>query len=297
MNETNNNVESMVNIRYGVAQSRRLLIKALKAMSVFKEAITVVGAHAVHVWIQEAWGKIEMEATRDSDVSVNPIFVASDPKIADLLKSIGVEPALTNRPGIYGLVAEGGIPLQARTTFDLIVPEVYAGGGRRAARIPGQKNSASRAVGLELTLWDRSLLTLESVDKPFETIEAYIAGPASLLVSKAHKVHERLKQVATNPTRLRPKDSGDAALLMMISDPGGVAATMRKGIDEHPEIADVVNSAVQWLIEMYSDSLDTPVTRQQAADSLAARFDEDEVFPAIDRWLEDFEKCFKATTG
>ncbi|MDR1184507.1 MAG: hypothetical protein LBK67_06890 [Coriobacteriales bacterium] len=288
MNDRHNNAEVMMNIRYGAAHSRRLLIETARALSVFQNAITVIGAHAIHAWVQNAWGPIEMEATRDSDVSINPIFVTKDPKITNVLKGIGVEPAHQDRPGIYGLASESGLPWMSRTTIDLLVPEVYAGGGRRAARIPGQKNSASRAKGLELTIWDRHLLTLETVDDPKDAIEIYVAGPASLLIAKAHKVHERLERVASHPERLRPKDSGDIALLMMVSDPETVSSVMHLEVKKHAETAKVVRDATLWLAEMYGNSSDAPVTRQHAADSLAARFDEAQVFEAIDNWLERF---------
>lgn len=288
MNSDISRAESMSSVRYGAASSRRLLIDAIKALSVFGDAITVVGAHAVHVWVQNAWGRIDMEATRDSDITINPSFVAEDPKIIEMLKAIGVEPALSNRPGIYGLIDETGFPLQARTTFDILVPEVYAGTGRRAARIPGQNNAATRAIGLELVLWDRHMFNLETFDEPNESVVAYIAGPASLLVAKIHKVHERWEQRATSPERLRPKDSGDIALLMMVSDANEVADIMRRNALEHPEISQVVRSAAQWLSLLYGNLPSAPITRQHAAISLAARFNEVDVLKSIDTWLESF---------
>jgi hypothetical protein len=213
-------------VAYGVQQSRRLLIDTIKALADFADGITVVGAHAVHVWVQDTLGPIPMQATRDADVAVNPVFVASDPKLLDLMVGIGVEPALPDRPGVYGYATEAELPLAERTTIDLIVPEAYAGPGRRAARIAGQQHAASRAVGLELAVWDRHRRTLAAIGDPDHTVDAWIAGPAALLTAKAHKVHERLAQLATRPDRLRPKDSGDIALLMMASDPKNVAKTM-----------------------------------------------------------------------
>jgi hypothetical protein len=229
-----------------------------------------------------------MEATRDADVVINPSFVADNPNIIEILKSIGLESAIKDRPGIYGLETEFNLPLEARTTFDILVPEMYAGKGRRAARIPGQKNAAGRAMGLELSLWDRHLLKLETVDEPKKEVEAYVAGPAALLVAKAHKVHERLEQVSSRPERLRPKDSGDIALLTMVSDPSEVAQTIKNEVRSHPEITTVVQLAFKWLIEMYGDSPTAPITRKQAADSLATRFNEKEVFEAMDAWLNRF---------
>jgi len=281
-------IDGMADIRYGAIRSRRLLIDAVYALSMFKDAITVVGAHAVHEWVKETWGPVDMEATRDADITINPSFIADNPSILETLKNIGLEPALQDRPGIYGLEGESNLPLEARTTFDILVPESYAGGGNRAARIPGQKNTAGRAVGLELSLWDKHLRKLATIDEPIKDAEVFIAGPAALLVAKAHKIHERLEQVMKRPDRLRPKDSGDIALLMMVSDPVEVRQTMNNNATAHPETAEVIRSAANWLVEMYSDSTQVSVTRQQAADSLAARFDENDVFTAIDGWLKKF---------
>jgi hypothetical protein len=283
-----NRSDYMLSIRSGATNSRHLLIKAVNALSVLEKAITIVGAHAVHVWVQNVWGPVEMEATRDADIVLNPSFVADSPKIIELLQEIGIEPASRDRPGIYGLSTERALPWAARTTFDVLVPETYAGSGRRAARIVGQKNAASRAVGLELSLWDRHLMELAMIDDPKKSIEVFVAGPAALLVSKAHKVHERFEQVSIRPERLRPKDSGDVALLMMVSDPKEVAAVMLRSIEAHPEIREVVTAAARWLQELYGKSGTTIITRQQAADSLAARFDESSVFQSIDVWLDGF---------
>jgi hypothetical protein len=273
--------------RYGAAQSRRLLVDAISALDAFADAVTVVGAHAVHVWVQEAWGPIDMETTRDGDVALNPVFVAPDPKLLAVLDSTGVEPATPDRPGIYGYVTEAGLPLAERTTVDLIVPEAYAGPGRRAARVPGQKSATSRALGLELAVWDRHRKTLTTIDEPVVGVDAYVASPAALLVAKAHKVSERLAEVAKKPQRLRPKDSGDVALLMMVSDGADVAAAMTKRCEAHPEIREAVATAAVRLVEMYRADGGAP--RQQMADALAARFDDAEVWDAADEWLRAFQ--------
>lgn len=290
-------IGTTTSIRFGAIWSRRLLLESVKALAEFNEAITVVGAHAVHVWVQDFWGSVDMEATRDADVCINPSFVTSDPKIIEELAKIGVVPALKSRPGVYGLSTETGLPLEARTTFDILVPETYAGSGRRAARIVGQKNAAGRALGLELTPWDRKPISLATIDNPVETLKVNVAGPAALLVAKTYKVHERLEQAAVRPDRLRPKDSGDIALLMMVSKSEDVARVMMAGIAEHPEIGDVVMNAAAWLVEMYGHSSTTPVIRQQAADSLANRFSEAEVLGNMDLWVESFKDALENAIG
>jgi len=273
-------------MQYGAANSRRLLIHTIQALGPFKDAVTVIGAHAVHVWVEKAWGPTMMEATRDGDIVLNPVFVTDNPKLIDLMASVGVVPALENRPGIYGFVEEARLDWQQRTTVDLIVPETYAGPGRRAARIAGQRHAASRAVGLELAVWDRALMTLTTVDELPESVDTYVAGPAALLTAKAHKVHERLADAVAHPDRLKPKDSGDVALLMMVSDPEEVARLMVDAANAHPEIRTVVADASTWLSDMYGET--TAIPRQHAVDSLGTRFDETTITEAIDTWLGQF---------
>jgi hypothetical protein len=281
----------------GAANSRRLLVHTIKALKEFKEAVTVIGAHAVHIWVEQAWGPTGMEATRDGDIVLNPVFVAADPKLIDVMAGVGITPALEDRPGIYGFADEADMEWRQRTTVDLIVPEAYAGPGRRAARILGQRHATSRAVGLELALWDRTLAALTTLDDPTESVEAYVAGPAALLtakVHKVHKVHERLADAQTRPARLKAKDSGDVALLMMVSDPAQVAQVMVEAVVEHPEISDVVTKAAMWLTELYGD-IET-LTHHHALDALSARFGDSEVAEAMDSWLAVFRPAVSALT-
>jgi hypothetical protein len=262
------------------------LIATIRALEAFQDAITIVGAHAVHAWAQEAWGNFEMQATRDADVVLNPVFVTAEPKLLEVMASIRMTPALIDRPGIYGYADESTLPLGERSTVDLIVPEAYAGAGRRAGRIVGQKNATGRATGLELAIWDRHPQQVTAIDDTSDQVNAWVAGPAALLVAKAHKVHERAAQAATRPHRLRAKDSGDVALLMMVSRPDDVARVMAERSDEHPEIALVVARGAQWLIEMYGDP--SSVMRRHAADALAGRFDDEQVHASVEAWLEGF---------
>ncbi len=278
---------SQADARYGAARSRRLLIETIEALGPFASSVTVIGAHAVHVWVQQAWGPIDMEATRDGDVVLNPVFVADSPKLVDLMSSIGVVPALPDRPGIYGYASETGLPWEQRITVDLIVPETYAGPGRRSARMPGQPGAVSRARGLELALWDRHLTPLATVDAPARSIDAHVAGPAALLIAKAHKVRERVEQFTSRPDRLRPKDSGDVALLMMVASAASIVEAMSAGIRKHPEIREAVVIGASSLVELYAQP--DSITRYHAADALAARFDEATVHTAIETWLSGFQ--------
>jgi hypothetical protein len=278
--------------RYGAERSRRLLITTIVALGEHANAMTVVGAHAVHVWVQKKWGPVDMESTRDGDLAVNPVLIAEDPKIMQIMAEIGLEPARPERPGIYGYVNERGLSWVQRTTVDLLVPETYAGSKGRSARIPGQKSATTRAYGLELAIHDRTLIRISTTDgEPEMSVEVNVAGPAALLIAKAHKVSERLADVDKRPDRLRPKDSGDIALLMMVTDGAEMAKTMTRHVAETPEIRGVVQDGAQYLVDMYSTDNDT-IVREHMADSLSARFPESTVFNAVDAWLASFSANF-----
>jgi len=150
-------------------------------------------------------------------------------------------------------------------------------------------DAVSRAAGLELAIWDRQCVPLTTLDEPHVRIDAWVASPAALLVAKAHKIHERLAQFTTRPARLRPKDSGDVGLLMMVSDPVEAALVMAAQSAQHPEIAPVVVDATRWLIDMYTDP--ASLVRHHAADSLSVRFDAVEVSEAMDTWLNAFTEA------
>lgn len=189
-------------------RSRRLLVEAVQALGAFHESLVVVGAHAVMFHAERIGHR--PDSTADADAVLNPLLVAASPNILELMYAAGFEAASPDRPGIYGYVGESGISQRQRTTVDLIVPEAYAGVGRRAARVPRQKNAlGGRARGW--ALWDRVPATISTVPGDGEPISAdvWMAGQGALLVAKAHKVSDRLGELRVRPHRLRPKDSGD----------------------------------------------------------------------------------------
>lgn len=276
--------------QYGVQKSRRLIIDTTRALGVHAEAVTVVGAHAVHVWVQTKWGEAAMESTRDGDLVIDPVYVAADPKIDAMMLSIGLEPALKDRPGIYGYLAERDLEFSSRTTIDLLVPEAFAGDakkGARSARVPGQDRAFARTRGLELTIYDRTLVTLHTFDEPHDSIEVHVAGQPALLIAKAHKVVERMADFDKRPDRVKAKDSGDVALLMMTIEPEHALTRMLNGINQDALIAGSVRDGARYLIDLYSASNDL-LPRRHAAESLSGRFDEDFVTEVVDAWIERF---------
>lgn len=128
--------------------------------------------------------------------------------------------------------------------------------------------------------------------EPTISAKAYVAGPAALLIAKAHKVHERLAGVDRRPDRLRPKDSGDIALLMMVTDGAEVADTMMVHTWAHAEIRNVVNEGASHLIEMYF-AQNAMLVRDHMVDSLATRFQEQDLLADVDTWLATFSSRFQ----
>ena len=109
---------------------------------------------------------------------------------------------------------------------DLIVPEgAAAGGGRRGARLgPHGKRAARRAVGLEAALVDHSTITISALDPAdARSVEAEVAGPAALLVAKAHKF---TTGASGRTDRLDDKDAADVVRLMQTTRPQEVGATL-----------------------------------------------------------------------
>ena len=110
--------------------------------------------------------------------------------------------------------AKGSLELHGVTNditvpVDLIVPAAVAPkAGRRGARLPGDhgKSAARKSDGVEGALVDYGQIEIAALDPADDRqIGVNVAGPAALLVAKAHKLGERLE----TPQRLLGKDAGD----------------------------------------------------------------------------------------
>ena len=92
-----------------------------------------------------------------------------------------------------------------------MVPEAVAGPGRRGVRLgPHGERTARKARGLEGALVDREPHELASLGGGSRRVGVKVAGPASLLVSKLHKLAERLDE----PGRLKDKDALDVLRIL-----------------------------------------------------------------------------------
>lgn len=269
------------------ARSRRLLIETVAELQPFHESLTVIGSHAVYARAEGLFEGYIFESTADADLAVDPAFVGPDPRIIDLMQSAGLERAHPDRPGIYGYAGEAHIPQLTRTTIDLLVPEIFAGRGRRSASITGQRNAATRASGIELALFDRSEMILDTLPIDPNPLRAsvHVAGHAALLTAKAHKLMDRLADFERRPHRLRPKDSVDVGLLMLSSQPDEVADTLSRARTEHPAVADLIDTAISFLIEQFSPASPAPLRPELLSGLSTVSHD---LEPALDAWLEAF---------
>jgi len=198
---------------------RNALLDALEALDEHRDSVVVVGAQAVYLHTGAADVALA-EATKDSDLALDTRRLEDEPLIEQAMRAAGFHQDLVKaQPGAW--LSRDGIPV------DLMVPEALAGSsGRRAARIdPHARDAARRAVGLEAAVVDNIQMDIPSlaVDDDRRYV-AKVAGPASLLVAKLHKLGERRD---TNPDRLNNKDAHDVYRLFVAIHTAVLADSLR----------------------------------------------------------------------
>ena len=166
-------------------QARSGLLDALGALGPLRAATVLVGAQAVYEHTREQDREFGVAPfTYDADVALHPELLADDPRILDAMASAGF--SLTGQPGLYKN-AQG-------IQVDLLVPERLGGRRGRGAGLGVHGNRAARQVrGLEGALVSNSIFTIAALSPQDDrTYEIRVAGPASLVVAKVHKIVERI---------------------------------------------------------------------------------------------------------
>lgn len=205
-------------------EARRVLLDALGALSPQLDAVVLVGAQAVYLRTADRLPAYQ-PFTTDADIVLDPSLLADQPALGDIMRNAGF--VLTAEPGIWearfrreGFVDDVVVPV------DLIVPmHVAAGPGRRSARLRGEhgKHSARKSEGLEGALVDHSPIPISAIDPTDDRVLIVnVAGEASLLVAKLHKLGDRLEK----PERLAAKDAGDVYRLFDIVAPDQMATRL-----------------------------------------------------------------------
>lgn len=245
-----------------VITSRRALINVIIGLSEHREALTVLGGHAV-IEVTQALGSVMPpdDVTRDGDLGVIPELLGAEPRLAERMRELGFETARPDRPGVWSPISQRDRDIHLRDSVDLIAPMALARGsltsGRRirAARVgPHGKHAVSATNGTELSLIDREWRTLRAFDDG-PTVETYVASAAALLCAKAYKIHDRIDptELRRNRQRLRQKDFADLYRLLLAISPEEAAERFARGAADQ-RIGDAVQLGRNHLIELLGDS-------------------------------------------
>jgi hypothetical protein len=232
--------------------ARRILLDALIALDPQRRAVIVAGAQAVYLRTGSADLSVAPYTT-DGDLALDPSLLNDEPELEATMEGAGFHllPKESGiEPGIWVASARVG-EQDILVPVDLIVPEgVAGGGGRRGARLGVHGNRAARrAVGLEAALVDHSAVTISALeDGDSRCVVAEVAGPAALLVAKAHKVHDRV--AAGRKDRLDDKDAADVVRLMQATPVRAVRTTLDQ-LRQDPVAGSVTTAGVSYINELF----------------------------------------------
>ena len=225
---------------------RTVLLDALEALGRQREAVILVGAQAIYLHTQ-AVDLAVPEHTTDADVVLDPTRLHTTPELAGALIAAGFSRG--RRVGAW--VAEREVDgVLVTIDVDLMVPEAVGGAGRRAARLPGHDvQTARKARGLEASLFDRRVVAIGALDDSDDRVfEIAVAGPAALLVSKLHKIRERLDE--RQQRRLGDKDALDILRLLQATATPDLAHALG-GLLDHELTGEVTREAVAALAALF----------------------------------------------
>ncbi|MET8275862.1 hypothetical protein [Streptomyces sp. NPDC005096] len=212
--------------------ARKVLLDALVALDGHREALTVVGAQAVYLRTTEA-AISSASYTSDGDISIDPDVLGEQPLLEEAMYAAGFTLKLDKngdrQVGLWERTEQVG-EVEVGVEVDLLVPENLAPGSKKKRRTempPHDGWAAKKVPGLEVAAVDRSLMTISSLTPQNDrSVEAYVAGPAALLVAKAYKLNERIIDAKNGkPHRLSAKDAGDVYRIMATVRASQVAAS------------------------------------------------------------------------
>jgi hypothetical protein len=248
--------------RYVLA--RTVLLDALEALGDQRSAVIVVGAQAVYLHT----GTIDLgvpEFTLDADITLDPALLKEIPEIEAAM--LGARFVRGDRVGVW--IASrivSGTP--ANVEVDLMVPDAVGGPGRRAARLHGHaKEVARKTRGLEAALIDKMVVSIRALEPTDpRTFDVAIAGPAALLIAKAHKIAERVAE--REQRRLEDKDALDILRLLQATETAVLAATV-SALLQADVAREVAREALGILREHFTDPrADGPQMAVRAAGAL-----------------------------
>lgn len=198
-------------------EARETLLDAVEALGAHSDAVILVGAQAVYVHAEDDDTSFALSPfTYDADIALDPGLLASSPSIVEAMSRAGFQ--LEEQPGLY---KRGD-----RSQVDLLVPEAIGGPGRRAARLGVHGNRAAMKVhGLEGALVSHARRKISSLKADAgRSCVLNVAGPAALLVSKVHKIGERLTDPDARRRDPLAKDALDIYRLLRAIDTAEMAS-------------------------------------------------------------------------
>ena len=233
-------------------EARRTLLDALTALAPHSTAVIVAGAQAIYLRAGNVIATVAPYTT-DGDLALDPAHLEDDPELERAMESVNLTLLVKSdgniEQGIWvGSVHVNGedIPVQV----DLLVPKSLSNTKSRGARLGTHGKRAARLVpGIEAILVDHSPLTIGSLDpNDPRSVVAEVAGPASLFIAKAHKIHDRVEE--GRDARLKDKDASDVIRLMQAFPPDDVASVMAD-LKEHPISGDCTTLGLAYLDEFF----------------------------------------------
>jgi len=211
--------------------ARSVLLDALEALGAQRKAVILIGAQAIYLHT----GAVELaiaEFTTDADLALDPVLLQPAPEIESAMTAAGFFRG--NRIGAWVVSRDiDGTPTHVEV--DLMVPEAVAG----------------KARGLEAALVDKRatiIAALDAADARSFSIAA--AGSAALIVSKMHKIRERLAERTLR--RLDDKDALDVLRLLQATRTEALAATFAQLLNTDVSKT-VTDEALTTLKELFAD--------------------------------------------
>lgn len=222
--------------------ARSALLDALEALADQRVALVLIGAQAIYLHTGAAHVAVA-EATKDTDLAVDPRALRADPRIERAMQRAGFQRnPIDPQPGSW--LSPSGIPV------DLMVPALLSGqGGHRGGRIsPHSPHATRRATGLEAAVVDHAPMTINSLDpSDARSAEMEVAGAAALLVAKLHKLGER----QNTPARLFDKDAHDVYRLLVATETQTLAAAFKE-LQGDKLAGSVTREAVAYMEDLFA---------------------------------------------
>lgn len=265
--------------------ARRVLLDALQALGEHRNAVVLVGAQAIYLQAGDADLEITVAPfTTDADLSIDPARLGPDPEIVAAMTRAGF--ILKTKSGNGGVEPGTWIAITdvegepTSVPVDLLVPEQLAvGHTRRSANLPEHgKNAARWTPGLEATVFDHTEMPIVSLEPTVDLRETSIrvAGPAALLIAKAHKIADRIIDGNRGRQhRVKPKDCADVIRLMRSPTSPTTAGARLAKLQKEPSCATSISQGVQHLANQFGRP--TGIGVDLAAESLTGALPEAEI--------------------